>query len=188
MLQLFFFFNPKCIILRFLKLNLLFLILQKISFDRLRFKTHLCTSACQLQECQSTSNMQHKTRVAEREWRRRSYSGRDGEEGAQYRPIMKGLDRPTTRSRNWELLIGEEKKKKQVWPTIAWAQTISQRRKKKENDKTREIREAANEGEGQNEEERMSNPPAGHHPLLAELPHCHSAIKKLVDHLVLVLF
>lgn len=65
--------------------------------------------------------MQNNTRAAAKEKRMRSYSRRDREEGvggAQYRPIMEGLDRPAAGGRNWELLIGEEKKK-QVWPTEA---------------------------------------------------------------------
>lgn len=39
----------------------------------------------------------------------REESREEGMGGAQYRPIMEGLDRPAAGGRNWELLIGGEK-------------------------------------------------------------------------------
>lgn len=88
-----------------------------------KFKTHRTFSVLVTQQSvfllkgrQPISNIQRNVRVKPGGMQRSPAGGamegerKDGRmDGAQYRPVMEGLDRPAAGGRDWELLIGEEK-------------------------------------------------------------------------------
>lgn len=69
-------------------------------------------------------------------------------DGAQYRPIMEGLDRPAAGGRDWELLIGGEKEVGVAHSSIGagdWPEEHNTRKTKKQTNRSPSGRQSMRE-------------------------------------------